>query len=342
MGSVLFSVIALGVLIVVHEAGHFWFARRGGMRVRSFSVGFGPPIFKHQVQDTEYRVGFLPLGGYVQVDGLNPHDGTDPTDPKHYTNRRLHQRLLMVLGGPLANYLLGFVLLALFFAFFFSIAAPPLRVLQVVDGSPAHLAAIRTDDLIVGTSSKTFERAEDFHTAIRQAGSGPLTLLVDRNGTRTLRVLTPIEGRIGVAYEPATHVSSPLGLLGGLRQAGHQVLFVSKQFLDSLAQLPRMLMPGAKRDVEVSGPIGLVKGLSRRMEQSWTQSIGDLGNLSVMLGLFNLLPIPGLDGSRLMFLLLAWVRRKEVEPKLEAWIHGVGVMMLLGLMLVVSVFDILR
>src|SRR5688572_6983131 len=142
MGT-LTAIIAIGVLIIFHEMGHFFAARWGGMKVFKFSVGFGPPIARVKKGDTEYQIGVLPLGGFVQIEGMNPHDGSDPKSPTSYANRPAHLRFATIFAGPAANYLLGFVMLFLFFAFFASDALAPVRIVRVVNDSAAERAGLK-------------------------------------------------------------------------------------------------------------------------------------------------------------------------------------------------------
>src|SRR6185503_720992 len=132
MGSTLVSIIAIGVLIILHEAGHFFVARWSKMKVLRFSIGFGPALAKVKKGDTEYQGGLLPLGGFVQIEGMNPHDDSDPKSPTSYVNRPVHLRIATIFAGAAMNYLVGFVFLTIFYAFFAAEALAPVRVVRVV------------------------------------------------------------------------------------------------------------------------------------------------------------------------------------------------------------------
>ncbi len=340
-GSIVVSILALGILIIFHEAGHYWAARLSGMSVRKFSIGFGPPIAKVTRGETEFQLCIIPLGGYVQIDGMSPHDGTDPNAPGSYQAKPFHQKFATILAGPWANYLLGFLLLFVFYAAFNYESHPPVRVERLAKDGAAAAAGLKVGDLLVGTKKGEFKAVSELRDVIRESQGGPIDFQVQREGkVETVRV-TPkkVTGGflIGIEFDGSRKVSKPLGLGDSAKVAWHEIWAVSGGLLKGLAAL---VTPGTK--VEVSGPIGMVKGLSRRVKRSWTDAIGDVARISIMLGLFNLLPIPALDGSRLMFLLVGLVRRKEVEPKIEAVVHAVGLLMLLGMMLVVSIFDVLR
>jgi regulator of sigma E protease len=336
------AIIGLGVLILLHEAGHFFVARWSGMKVSKFSIGFGPSLAKIESGGTVYQIGAIPLGGFVAIDGMNPHDGSDPNAPSSYRNKPFHLRFATILAGPVANYGIGFVLLFTFFALFNYEPLPPIRVSDVASGSPAAAAGLTRGDLITGTSSRAFAAVSDLFDAIQANGGGPVVLRVERGDRAELVTITPkrVGGDrfiIGIAFEAAHRVDRPLGASESVVRAAGQLWPVSKALLFAFVSLIR-------RDgsVEVSGPIGMVRGLSERVSESWTDAIGDIARISIMLGFFNLLPIPGLDGSRLMFLAFAMIRRREVQPKIETIIHATGILLLLGMMVVVSIGDLLE
>jgi regulator of sigma E protease len=341
MGSTLAAIIAIGVLIVIHEAGHFLVARWSRMRVPKFSIGFGPALAKVKRGDTEFQVGMLPLGGFVQIEGMNPHDGSDPNSPSSYNNRPAHLRFATIFAGPAANYLLGFVLLFAFYAFFAAESLAPVRVVRVVEGSAAERAGLKKDDLIVGTASAAFDLAEELRETIQAAGKKGVTLQIDRHGDKSILELVPDEVaggfQIGIELEGTDRRIHALGVVDGAKAAVLHVGNSSKLLLTSLAALFR---PGG--GAQLSGPIGMVQSLSRRVDVSWAEALAFLADISIMLGIMNLLPIPALDGSRLLFLVLGLIRRKPISPRIEAYVHVAGFILLIGLLIVISIGDVTR
>ena len=340
MTGVLVSIFALGALIVFHEAGHYFFAKQSGMNVRKFSIGFGPVLARFKAQGTEFQVALVPFGGFVQIDGLNPHDGTDLDAPGSYANKPFHLKSAVILGGPFANYLIGFLLLFFFYAISNQQVLPPIKVLGVSQASAAEEAGIRPDDLLLGTQASSFERVEDFVAAIQQSRGEPLIFVVEREGQRLEKEVTPQRRGdrflMGVSFRGVNFVDKPLGWSG----ASAALLHVYDQSIGFLTMLGRLFSPEGRQGVEVSGPIGMVAGLSKVAEDSSLGFLVNVANISVILGLVNLLPIPALDGSRLLFLLVGLIRRREVEPKIEAWIHGVGFLLLLGLIALITISDV--
>ena len=339
LASIVVAVLALGVLVIIHEAGHFVAARMGGMRVSRFSVGFGPALFASRRGGTEFRVGAIPFGGYVQIDGMHPEDGTDPSRPDSFANRPRHLRAAAILAGPAANYVLAFLMLSVFYAGFATEPEPPFEVLQVQSESAAASAGLQEGDVLVGTSAGTFKHYDDLDTVIENAEGAPVRFDV-RRGSEDLEISvrpqrSGDDWRIGIAFRPLASRPVDLGVGEAVARAGGDLVKVSGLLLEGLASLVQ-----TPSDVSVSGPVGIVKGLSNQVQRSWVDAFRVVAHLSIMLGFFNLLPIPALDGARLLFLGVGAVRGREVEPRLEAVVHGVGFILLIGLMVVVSWFDI--
>ncbi len=341
LASYVVAIIAVGVLILLHEAGHYWAARLSGMRVRKFSVGFGPALVKFERGGTTYQIGAIPLGGFAQIDGMSPHDETPKDAPYSYLNKPIHLRFATVLAGPVANYLLAFFMLFAFYAAFYSEARPPIAVTQVAPGSAAEEGGLQKEDLLIGTSSAAFASMDDLGKVIHESKGGPLVLQIERGGQKLIKTVHPKpvgEGfRLGVGFRGSQRVEKDLPFPEAASKAAMAIWLGTKQTVGGLSALIFR-----REEVTVSGPIGIVKGLSAQVQASWVGAFQQVAYLSIALGAFNLLPIPALDGSRLLFLLIGALRRKEVEPTKEAWVHAGGFLLLLGLFVVVSVFDLLR
>lgn len=341
LALIVVAILTLGVLVVVHEAGHYFAAKWGGMSVSRFSVGFGPALYKRQRGETEFRIGAIPFGGYVQIDGMHPEDGTDPESPKSYLNRPRHLRAAAVLAGPVANYLLAFAMLALFYGAFAMEGRAPFEVSSVEEGSAAAEAGLRPGDLIVGTATTAFEGSNDLVDAIGASEGAPMILDVEREGVKLTVTATARRSggkwMLGVGYVAiGDPVPVHFGPVEAIRKAGQEVGLVTERFVLTLASLVK-----APSTVKLSGPPGIVNELTGQMKRSAAGTFRFAAHLSIMLGFFNLLPIPALDGARLVFIGLGAIRRKEIEPRFEAVVHGIGFLFLLGLMLVVSYFDVM-
>lgn len=334
------AILALGVLVIIHEGGHFLAAKWGGMKVSRFAVGFGPAIWAFERGGTFFQIGAIPFGGYVQIDGMSPEDGTDPEDPASFVNRPRHLRAAAILAGPLANYLLAYVMLLIFFMFgFASTERPPYEVLLIQEDSPAQAAGLQAGDRIMGMGGEPFGEEQSLTSVINASRGAPIPFDVERGDERMVVRVAPRsmgEGgpwRVGVAFKGLNARPLDVGPGEAVTRAGQEVVGVTVGIASQLAALFRGVG-------QLGGPIRIIKDLSGQVRRSGTEAFRWVAHLSIMLGFFNLLPIPALDGARLLFLVAGAVRRREIEPRLEAVVHGVGFLTLLGVMLVVSYFDI--
>lgn len=334
------AILGLAVLMVVHEGGHHLVARAFGLRVIRFSIGFGPTIWKHQPRgsDTIYQVAIIPFLAYVQIDGMNPFEENDPDDKGSYANASLTARIATVFAGPLANYLFASVL---FFAALFTFGKPePTTTIKLVEGGAAEAAQMQDDDKIVKIDNVEITGFEQMRQIILKSPGKELRVGVLRDGKAVDLAVTPKPsaagggGMIGVkptsAYQPITFSEAVVGSLV-------EPAKVVQSLVVGLAQLV------VKRDVpEVSGPVGIVKVGANMVESGPYQVLFFFGMLSAYLGGFNLLPVPALDGGRLMFLGYEAVARRKPNAKIEAQIHALGLIMFLALIAVVTIQDFQR
>src|SRR5262245_26302430 len=178
--AIVVAILALGVLIIVHEGGHYLVARWSGMRIDRFAIGFGPSIAQFRRGETVFQIGMIPLGGYVQIAGLNPHEeGLDPNDPRSYPNRPLWQRMATIFAGPGANYLFAVVAMVLVFVIF-GLPLPkglPM-VVEFGDKSPAQAAGLELQDEVVSVDGKPVKSTSDVSPIVNAAGGRPLEVVV--------------------------------------------------------------------------------------------------------------------------------------------------------------------
>lgn len=338
VGSILLAVLAVGFLIIFHEAGHFFAAKWSGMTVSTFSVGFGPALAKFERGGTQFQIGLLPFGGYVQIDGMSPDDGTDPDAPGSYHNKALHKKFATILAGPAANYVLAFFMMVIALMGFRSTDLPPIRVMSVQEGSAAAAAGLKPGDLLQGTSGHKFEQVDELIEVIAASKGAAIAFDVLRAGAEISVSVTPapVDGgfRIGVSHAGDRNVRLPgLGLGASVVGSAEVMWTWSKGFVTGLASIVDVR--------QLQGPIGIVKSLSKSVSRSGMGALPFIAQISVVLGVANLMPIPGLDGSRLLFMLVGAVRKKPVPPRLEAIIHTVGVILLLLMLVAVSIKDVL-
>lgn len=360
-----YFVAALGValLMVIHEAGHFFAARAYGMRVTKFSIGFGPTFFrvipeegffwfttaagkvrirlwKHDPEKhgpTIYQVGMIPFLAYVQIAGMNPMDEHDPNDKGSYANGSLRGRIIAIFGGPFANYVFASVFI--FLSLFFGGKAFSSTKINVLDGRPAATEArLQNGDKILAIEGKPVANWDEMAALISSHPGQTIELSVERGSERITTRVTPAneggKGKIGVSPgEPPGRMPVSVGEAAVFALVEPPSL-VQRQLVD----MGRFLT--GKVEGELTGPVGITKQVAAVAKTSWTDLLYVLGVFSALLGAFNLMPIPGLDGGRLLFLGYEAVMRRPPNRRIEAHIHAVGIVMMLALMFWVTAKDL--
>lgn len=331
--NVVIAILLFGLLIAIHEAGHFLAARWAGMRVERFSIGFGPALASFRRGQTDWRIGAIPFGGYVQIAGLSGEPGSE--DPGSYMAKPAWKRAVVILAGAAMNYVLAWVLLVALLSSGAVVPDPSSRVGGLAPDMPAATAGLQVDDVIVAIDGEPVDTFAAVAEHIGNKPGQPVALAVERRGERLDLTVTPTaDGKIGVMG--ATTVQS-FGFLASLKQATLGIFWGSVNTIGSLVAL---IQGNAQGDL--MGPVGIAHEVARQAERGFRWLLGIAANLSLALGFFNLLPIPGLDGARAAFLGVEVVRRKPVDQRIEGWVHGVGLLLLLGLMAVVTIDDIRR
>ena len=348
--TVLATIVVLGVLVFVHEFGHFIVAKLLKVRVQVFSLGFPPKLISKTIGDTDYRLSVVPLGGYVKLLGENPNDEVPPEDlPYSFLHRPLWHRALIVLAGPAFNFL--FAVLALFMLFaLWGIPYMPTEVGRVIDGSPAARAGLQAGDVITAVGEAPVSRWEELAQQIRLHGGQPLPITVKRDGRDLKFTLAPeiresenIFGQKVQAYQIGVASAERLVTekVGGLT-AMEQGLFYSLRIAAlTLQSIYKLLAREISMDT-LGGPIMIAQVAGKQAEMGFSHLLHFMAVLSVNLTLLNLLPVPVLDGGHLVFLFLEAVRGKPLALKHREMAQAVGMMLILTLMILVFYHDIMR
>lgn len=350
MITALATIIVLGVLVFVHELGHFLMAKFFGVRVDAFSLGFPPKVLHKKIGDTDYRLSMIPLGGYVKLFGENPKDEVPPElQPVSFSHHPLWHRFLIVSAGPAFN--LIFAALALFLVFAFSgIPYLTTEIGGVKEGSPAAQAGLRTGDQVLAIDGQAMSRWNNLALTIRRSGERPLTLSV-RRGDRDFQVqVTPqrmetadiFGGTVSAMIIGITSGDRPaVERVGPIRALEEGVLFTGRLTWLTVESLYKL----AAREVplkSIGGPILIAQVAGKQAKMGVTYLVQFMAALSVNLFLLNLLPIPVLDGGHLFFFTLEAIRGKPMPLKHREMAQGLGLMLLLALMILVFYQDILR
>jgi regulator of sigma E protease len=337
--GVILAILFVSLLILVHEGGHFLVARWCGMRVLRFSLGFGRPLLQWTRQGTTYQIAMIPLGGFVQIAGMNPHEEVEADDPAIFPNRPAWQRVLTIFAGPFANYLTAAVLVFIYFMAFGMPTQLKPGIAMVVPNSAAAKGGLKERDLLVSIAGHPIVKAQDVLPIVKSSEGKPLAFVVRRGGQDVTLSVTPekqaVGYRIGVLPADIPTARRPAGIG---ESAWESVRYPAIQSVNMLGGL--YLMIRGKIKAEVSGPVGIVRAVAQTTKSGAEEVLQIIATISIALGLFNLLPIPALDGGRLVFLGVEVISRRRVRPSVEAAVHMVGFMLLLGLLVVVTFKDI--
>lgn len=345
------AVLVLGFLVFIHEFGHFIAAKLAGMRVEEFSIGMGPTVASVTRGETEYIIGAIPAGGYVMVAGASTEmDDGDPDDPARYTNRPIAQRALFAAAGPFMNILLTILILTAG-AMIMGVATPdensPAIVAQVAEDSPAIKAGLLVEDEIIAINGQEVTGVNAADASFKTLDASPMTLTVRRSGElQTLSIMPEYNEEsaryligitLGMSYES---VKQPLpeALKGSVKMTGT----MSTMILDAVGNLISGEASVSDEEEGLTGPVGIIKIIDQSAQEGFWAVMLLMAVLSVNLGLLNLLPIPALDGSRLLFLLIEALRGRPVSPEKEGLVNLTGFIFLMFLMIYVTYNDIAR
>ncbi len=342
LAAIVLAVLGLALLMVIHEAGHHFIARAFGIRVLRFSIGFGPVLFRHQPRgsSTVYQVALIPFLAYVQVAGMNPFEEVDPDDKSSYANASLTARIATIVAGPLANYFFASVL---FFASLMiggDLVPSNSTVVEVMKGGAAESAHMKTGDKIVAIDGAPIATFDEMRRVVLQHPGDHLKVDVDRSGEKLSLEVTPqAKADKGGGFINVQAKSERVPVT--LKNAAVKSLVAPAIVVDRLVVgLARIITRKEKADL--AGPVGIVKIAGAAADRGMDEYLEFFGMLSAYLGGFNLLPLPALDGGRLVFLAYEAVTRRRANARVEAGIHFVGLVMLITLLAVVTVFDFRR
>ncbi len=332
----------LGILVSFHELGHFLAGRQAGVFVHEFAVGFGPVIFSRQKGETRYSLRLIPIGGYTRFAGEDRAAAEKDDEMKVPPERRLDnqsaaKRAWIVLAGPLANLLLAAVAFYAVFSFV-GIMRPTTQIAEVLPGYPADMAGIRAGDQVIQVDDKAVESWQDLVVIVQGKAGVPTSVTFRRGEDIKVVSLTPVAsggvGLIGIRPGAVKVRSNPLrGLWDGILET----IVVSVVWIQGIVGMILGRVPA-----DVQGPLGITQILGEAARMGMAELLYLAGALSANLGLINLLPIPALDGSRLIFCAIEGIRGKPIDPEKEGFVHFIGFFVLVSLMIFVTYKDILR
>lgn len=353
--------VALMIIVFIHELGHFLVARWCGVDIEVFSIGFGKEIAGWQDRHgTRWKLSWIPLGGYVKFKGdanaASMPDGNQsnagiPRDPGNFHGKPVWQRALVVAAGPIANFLLA---IAIFAAAFFFVGSPIIepRVDEVMQGSAAEKAGIQQGDLILSVNGSEIGNFDDLAIAISTRAGEEVTLVIDRGGSRVeIKAVPDLReepdgfggmkriGILGVRHNIQGDVSyEKVGLVDSIKRGVERTTLI----VDMTFRYIGKMITGREKVDQLSGPIGIAKIAGDAASMGFFQFVSVIAFLSVSIGLINLFPIPMLDGGHLVYYAIESVRGKPLGPDAQEWGFRIGFSVVIMLMVVGTWNDVVR
>lgn len=339
MLTILACIFVFGILVTVHEFGHFITAKLTGMKVEEFSIGFGPTIYQQQEGETLYSLRMLPLGGYNKIAGMDPDDPEDPE--RGFNSKPVSSRMLVILAGSLMNILLPvLIFFGLFLAFGMDVPENKPVLGQIIEGYPAEQSGLKEGDRILSINGKPVHEWLDIRKNIADSGMQPIPFEIQRDTEKLTITVTP-----GVNPETGKPFIGVVSSLKNVRLTPVQAVVASvtatKNIIKNMyASLYHMVT--GKTKAEFSGPVGVAKMAGEVAHKGFDRLMQFTAMLSLNLAIINLLPLPALDGGHFLILLIEAVTGRKLGKTAMQNIQKVGVAMILALTIFATFKDLTR
>ena len=325
------AIIIFFILVGIHEFGHFAAAKLCGVKVLEFSLGMGPAVFKKQGKETLYSFRILPIGGFCKMEG----EEESSNDPRSFSQKGPLKRFIVLVSGAMMNIILGFLVFIIMFSMINQVGSPVID--SFVENSPMIEAGFQKGDVITKIDGTSVHIPEDIYLKLFTYKGGELEIQYKRNGEKKTAMLTPMNVD-GMYYLGFKQQIKQLNFFTRTKNAFFYSIFTVKLVFASLG----MLITGAVPASEMSGPVGIVKEIGTAAHEGIRSLLYLTGLITINLGVFNLLPLPALDGGHIIFVIIEAIRRKKIPPEKEGIVHAIGFALLFGLMIFATWNDIMR
>lgn len=327
--TIIWAIIVFCILIFVHELGHFSVAKAVGIKVHEFALGMGPQIFSFKKGETQYSLRAFPIGGYVKMEG----EDEESNDERGFNNKPGWAKAFVIISGSAMNYFLAVIILI---AILFSTGFQSTTIQETVQGAPAMQAGILAGDTIIAVNGEETGTWNEIVTAISNTDGQNIAFKVDRNGT-ILSITSAVTkeegtGRTIVGIIPTREKDA----LNSIKYGFFSTFDISYQMVAYLGKL----VTGQGSVNDLVGPVGIVSVVGDYAKMGFIYLAQLTALISLNLAIINMLPLPALDGGRLLFMVIEAVTRKKISDEIQGKIHFVGFMLLIFLMIVVTFKDV--
>ncbi|MBQ9541391.1 site-2 protease family protein [Ruminococcus sp.] len=348
--SIIIAIVIFSLIITIHEFGHFIAAKLNGVKVNEFAIGMGPALLKKQKGETLYALRVFPIGGYCAMEG----EDKDSSDGRAFGNKAVWRRMIIVVAGVCMNMILGLILLMVQTGI--SDAIVTTTVSKFEDGAVSHETGLEVGDEIIAINGMRIFTSMDMSYKFTNDEDGVYDMVVVRNGERISLNNVKLSTTVGEDGKEVVHYDfwvepGKITPKSVVTQAFRQTATDARLIYISLADM----LTGKYSLKDMSGPVGIVDSIGDVIDSERDQETGKINwkglidsvlslssFITINVGVFNLLPLPALDGGRFIFLLIEAVRRKPVPPEREGMVHTIGMAALLLLMVVITVSDITK
>ena len=344
MGIIL-AILIFSLIILIHEFGHFIAAKLNGVKVNEFAMGMGPVLLKKQKGETQYSLRLLPIGGFCAMEG----EDDESTDERAFGNKAVWRKIIIVVAGAFMNFVLGFILLLLNISTSGDIVSTTISKFE--ENALSHQTGLEVGDKICKINGMSIFTSNDISYQFANDKDGKFDMVVERDGKKQeLKDVTfkTDEKSMHIDFKVYPKKLTPISALG---QTCKMFATDSRLIVVSFKDL----ILGKYSIKDLSGPVGIVDSIDTVVDSSKDKESGsiDWGALwatmssfaaliTINIGIFNLLPLPALDGGRLVFLIIEAIRGKPVKPEHEGWVHAIGMILLFAFMAVITVSDIIK
>ncbi|WP_369297435.1 RIP metalloprotease [uncultured Neglectibacter sp.] len=343
-GLIVIGVLLFGFVIFFHELGHFLLAKAGGILVYEFSIGMGPKLFQFKKGDTQYTLRLFPIGGYCAMG-----EDEESTDERAFSNKPVWRRILVIIAGGVFNIILGFFLMLIVLGQQDTYATT--TIAKFAEDSRLEIAGAQVGDQILEIDGYAVYTDRDLSFALALADPTEVSMKVRRDGKKVDLGTFSLAGEVGEDGKPVISMDfwvqpEARTFWGLVRRSAVDTFSMARMVLESL----KGIVSGRFGLNDIAGPVGTAQVISQAASAGLAEGFGQAVNnivmmiilITVNLGVVNLLPLPALDGGRLLFLIWEGITRKPVPQKYEGYVHAVGFILLMVLMVVITFSDILR